>query len=84
LTVNRLNKKTVAIMQAIHRAGKPLKCSEIAERTGIHLSGVGNIIRWRMLNTLVQVDHEEREYPHYSPKYYSLTIRGKAKLEAPR
>ena len=82
MTVNRLNKKTAAIMQAIQRAGKPLKCSEIADLTGLHYTGVGKHIRWNMLNKWVKVEAEEINPSNcHIIKYYGLTPFGVAKLE---
>jgi len=80
---DRLSGKTLSIMQAIDRAGRPLRSSEIAEITGLHYTGVGKYIRWNMLNKWVKVEAEEvNPRNNHTIKYYGLTSHGTAKLEA--
>ena len=80
---NWLNWRTQAIVKAIGEAGKPLKSSEIAEITGLPLTAVGRYINWNMANVWVRVMREETDPRNgHTVKYYGLTSRGAAKLEA--
>ena len=80
---NWLNWRTQAIVHAIGEAGRPLRSSEIAELTGMHYTGVGKYITWNMRNVWVQVIREETDPRNgHTIKYYGLTPRGAAKLEA--
>lgn len=79
---NWLNWRTQAIVQAIGEAGRPLRNSEIAELTGIYHTAVGRYINWNMANVWVKVIREEKARNGQTIKYYGLTPRGAAKLEA--
>jgi len=80
---NWLNWRTRAIVKAIGEAGKSLNPCELAELTGLHSGGVGNYIKWNMLGVVVHVTREETDPNNgHTIKYYGLTPRGAAKLEA--
>ena len=76
-----LGGKTVAILQAIGEAGKPLKTSEIEDSTGIARQSIAKHIRWNMLHKYLKVIEERRQSNGHWIRYYGLTALGTAKLE---
>lgn len=79
---DNVSSRTWNILRAIGEAGKPLKTSEIEERTGIARQSIAKHIRWNMLNKWLKVEEEERQSNGHWIRYYSLTPLGFAKLEA--
>ena len=70
------------ILHAIGEANRPVQTSDIAKATGMSRQSVAQHIKWRMLHNLVKIVSEERQSNGYHVRYYTLTSRGKEKLEA--
>jgi len=78
---DNLGGKTWTILRAVGEAGKPLKTSEIEDRTGIARQSIAKHIRWNMLYKWLKVEEERRQSNGHWIRYYGLTALGTVKLE---
>ena len=74
--------KTMTILKTIDDAGRPLNFSELTNRIDLPIFFIIWHVKWRMLNTLLRVEKEETDRNQRPIRYYGLTPRGYAKLEA--